>query len=127
MRSEGERKVERRSSVRRPIPQVLVELRQSIGSETPDWVGSAVDISLKGILLELPPELGLRELLRLTFTLGDSHVFWQQRAIVLRRDTGDLGMLFFAAWSLDKQEELGTWLREQAFRERHPRNDELLS
>jgi len=100
-------------------------LRQSIGSKTPDWLSSAVDISLKGILLQLPPELGLKELLRLTFTLGESHLFSQQRAIVLRRDLGGLGMLFFAAWPLDKQEELEAWLQEEAFRAKteHPASD----
>ncbi len=34
---------EKRSSSRQGIPQVLVELRRSIDSETPDWVYLAVD------------------------------------------------------------------------------------
>ena len=76
MRDEVEKKCdEKRLSSRRPIPLVLVELRRDIDSETPDWVSSAVDISLKGMLLQLPLEVGLRELLYIGFTLGDSHAF----------------------------------------------------
>ena len=111
-REEG--KLERRSSSRQPVPDVLVALTQSIDSESPQWVCSAVDVSSKGILLHLPPELGLREMVRVTFSLSSSCAFSQLRAIVVRRDLGDLGMLFFAGWPLHKQKEMSVWLRDQA-------------
>lgn len=115
MRDE-EGQVERRSSSRRPIPHVLVELRKDVDAEAPDWVERAVDISSGGVLLQLPRDLGLRELLRITFSLGHAHTFSNLRAVVLRRELGDLGVLLFTAWPLHKQEELREWLRVQSFR-----------
>ena len=126
MREAGEKKYDiERSSSRQSIPEVLVELRRNIDSETPDWVGSAVDIALGGMFLELPPEAGLGDLFYVTFTLGDPRTsFRRLGAVVLSRRprgeplprvrTGDLGVLGFTAWPLEKEYELEAWLREHA-------------
>ena len=103
-----------RWSPRHPIPGVLVESRRNIDSETPDWVGSAVDISLNGMLLQLPPEVGRGEQLYVTFTLGDWCAFSRLRAVLIRRDIGDLGALRFSAWPQEKEDELEAWLKERA-------------
>ena len=123
MRSGIDRKYfEKRLSYRQPIPGVLVELRRDVDSETPDWVGSAVDISRRGMLLRLPSEVGRRELLYVTFTLGDSDTFTRLGAVVLRRDLGDLGALGFSGWPLEKEFELAAWLRRsEAEAESRPR------
>ena len=114
MENGGEGKHGKRWSGRQPIPGVLVELRRDTASETPDWVSSAVDINLNGMLLQLPREVGRGEQLYVTFTLGDSYAFRRLRAVVLRRDLGELGVLSFSAWPLDKENELAAWLRLQA-------------
>ena len=112
---------ERRSSTRQPIPEVSVELRRNIDSDTPDWVSSAVNISLRGMLLQLPLETSPGALLYVGFTLGGSHVFSRLVAVVLRRELGELGVLGFRDWPLDKQYELSLWLQKQAAEEEpHP-------
>ena len=116
MENGGEGKVEKRWSGRQLIPEVLVDLRRDTASETPDWVGSAVDISLKGMLLRLPLEAGRGELLYVDFTLGP-HTFRRLKAIVLRRELGDLGVLGFTAWPLQEQLELAAWLKDRAAEE----------
>ena len=103
----------RRSSTRQAIPEVLVELRQNVHSETPDWVKSAVDISDKGMLLELPPEAGPGEFLHMGFTLDDPRASFRGLMAVVIRRAGDLGVLFFKAWPREKQNELAAWLRKQ--------------
>ena len=133
-----ERNVERRSSPRQPVPGLQVELRR-VGTETPTWVCSAADISLRGMLLQLPPELGPGEFLHVWFTLGDSHAFRRLGAVVLSRRPreqsplrprlllgparrpGELGALGFTAWPRQKRNELAVWLRERSALKNRPR------
>ena len=125
-----ERKVERRSSPRQFIPEVLVELRRDVDSETLGWVKSAVDISLNGMLLQLPLEVALGDFLYVGFTLCEPRTPLRGlRAVVLSRRprgplrgsllvgrwpavrTGDLGVLGFTGWPLEKEYELAAWLK----------------
>ncbi len=133
---DGERKVERRSSRRQPVPGLQVELRR-VGTETPTWVCSAADISLRGMLLRLPPELGPGEYLHVGFILGDSHAFRRLGAVVLSRRPrrqslpprlllgqarrpGELGALGFTAWPWKKRYELEVWLKERSALKKAP-------
>ncbi len=105
----------KRESGRQAIPQVLVELRRNIDSATPDWINLASNISLRGMLVHLPPEVRMGDLLYVGFTLGDPRTsFIGLEAIVIRRGSGGLGVLGFPAWPLEKQNELAAWLQERA-------------
>ena len=106
---------ERRSSTRQAIPEVLVELRRNVHSETPDWVKSAVNISRKGMLLHLPEGMRLGDLVFVRFTLSEPRAsFRRLEAIVIRRDQGALGVLGFADWPQEKENELAAWLQARA-------------
>ena len=121
MRNEVERKAEKRSSGRQPIPEVAVELRRDTYSENPAWVCSAVDIGLRGMRLRLPPWVGLGESLDVVFTLADPRTsFGPLRAIVLGRESDDIGVLGFEAWPLEAKHELAVWMRRRADADKTP-------
>lgn len=110
MNVDGQRE-ERRRSARHPVPELLIELRRNVDSATPDWAASAVDISLRGMLLQLPPVVALGEYLHLRFMQrGPLFGFERLGAVVLRHEHGNLVALGFTGWPREALDLLAAWL-----------------
>ena len=102
--------LERRLSRREPLA-ILVMIRRSADSESPDWAGNAADINDSGMALVLPPELATGTVVFLSFKLGDNE-FSGVPAEIVRQESVGIGAVHFVDWSDADRLELVSYLQE---------------
>ena len=101
----------RRLSPREPIAKIIVMIRRSRDSESPDCAGNGVDISDSGMAVVLPLNLAAGSRVYLDFKLGDA-AFSRVPAEIVRQDNAGISAVRFVDWSDSQQLELASYLQK---------------